>query len=133
MRGANHRFLFPLVTSCAITLLAGCASLGPQLPMPTSEDAESAGAFGVRTLGASGEFELLSSAEVARRLQIEPGERSLHILTLSSGGASGAFGAGALIGSTMSDGRILGKAGMGAPPRVAATPASLVKATHDVA
>jgi predicted acylesterase/phospholipase RssA len=104
MRCTNHRFLFPLVTSCVITLLAGCASLGPQLPMPTSEDAESAGAFGVRTLGASGEFELLSSAEVARRLQIGPGERSLRILALSSGGASGAFGAGALVGSTMSDG-----------------------------
>jgi predicted acylesterase/phospholipase RssA len=54
----------------------------------------------VRALGAGGEFELLSSAEVARRLKSALGERPLSILALSSGGASGAFGAGALAGST---------------------------------
>jgi predicted acylesterase/phospholipase RssA len=58
--------------------------------------------FGVRTLGANGEFELLSSVEVARRLQAALGERPLSVLALSSGGASGAFGAGALAGLTTS-------------------------------
>jgi predicted acylesterase/phospholipase RssA len=86
---------------CAIALLAGCASLGPQLPTSAADEVESESlALGVRTLGANGEFELLSSDEVARRLQAALGERPLSILALSSGGASGAFGAGALAGST---------------------------------
>jgi predicted acylesterase/phospholipase RssA len=55
--------------------------------------------FGVRTLDADGQFELLSSREVARRLQASLGDRPLSILALSSGGASGAFGAGALAGA----------------------------------
>ncbi|HEV8017255.1 MAG TPA: patatin-like phospholipase family protein [Steroidobacteraceae bacterium] len=57
-------------------------------------------AFHVRTLNSNGEFELLSSTEVARRLRAALGERPLSILALSSGGASGAFGAGALAGWT---------------------------------
>ena len=52
--------------------------------------------FGVRTLGADGEFERLSSRDVARRLRSRLGGRPLRILALSSGGANGAFGAGAL-------------------------------------
>jgi predicted acylesterase/phospholipase RssA len=96
----NHRLLSPFATFSAITLLAGCASLGPRLPMSTAEEAASEhAAFGVRTLGATGEFKLLSSAQVARRLEATLGERPLSILALSSGGASGAFGAGALVGS----------------------------------
>jgi hypothetical protein len=84
-----------------MALLAGCASLGPQLPTSTADEVESERlAFGVRTLGANGEFELHSSDEVTRRLQAALGERPLSILALSSGGASGAFGAGALAGST---------------------------------
>src|SRR5271155_2995755 len=86
---------------CAIALLAGCASLGPQLPMSATDESDAEGlAFGVRTLGADGEFELLTSIEVARRLQTALGERPLSVLALSSGGASGAFGAGALAGLT---------------------------------
>ena len=57
-------------------------------------------AFRVRTLGPGGEFELVSSDEIAHRLQNARGERPLSILALSSGGASGAFGAGALVGWT---------------------------------
>jgi len=84
---------------CILTLLVGCASLGPQLPMSITDDTEPDDVtFSVRTLGSDGEFELLSSGEVARRLQIARGERPLSILALSSGGASGAFGAGALVG-----------------------------------
>jgi hypothetical protein len=84
---------------CALELFAGCASLGPQLPM-TDETEPQIPAFGVRTLDGNGEFELVSSSEIVRRLQAGLGERPLSILALSSGGASGAFGAGALVGAT---------------------------------
>jgi predicted acylesterase/phospholipase RssA len=56
--------------------------------------------FSVRTLGSDGEFELVTSGDLARRLRTARGERPLSILALSSGGASGAFGAGALVGWT---------------------------------
>ena len=71
--------------------------------MEAADEVESESlAFGVRTLGANGELELVSSVEVARRLQAARGDRPLSILALSSGGASGAFGAGALAGLTTS-------------------------------
>ena len=71
--------------------------------MEAADEVESESlAFGIRTLSASGEFELVSSVEVARRLQAARGDRPLSILALSSGGASGAFGAGALAGLTTS-------------------------------
>ena len=54
----------------------------------------------IRTLASNGDVEFLSSREVARRLQTTLGERPLTVLAISSGGASGAFGAGALVGST---------------------------------
>lgn len=81
-------------------LLAGCASLGPQLPMSMVDEAafQEEASFGIRTLGADGRFELLSSREVARRLQSQLGGRPVSILALSSGGANGAFGAGAIAG-----------------------------------
>jgi predicted acylesterase/phospholipase RssA len=102
MPGTNHPGS-ALAAWCATALLAGCASLGPQLPMEAADEVESESlAFGVRTLGASGEFELVSSVEVARRLQAARGDRPLSLLALSSGGASGAFGAGALAGLTTS-------------------------------
>ena len=92
---------------CATLLLAGCASLGPELPLRAADDFEPQSfAFGVRTLNSSGEFEILSSTELAQRLQTALGERPLTILALSSGGASGAFGAGALVGSTSRGGRL---------------------------
>lgn len=86
----------------ATLLLAGCASLGPQLPMSAADEAVSQEevSFGIRTLGADGKFEVLSSREVARRLQSWLGDRPLTILALSSGGANGAFGAGAIAGAT---------------------------------
>jgi predicted acylesterase/phospholipase RssA len=67
--------------------------------MATADESEPAEiALSVRTLGPDGEFALRTSAEVARRLQASLGERPLSILALSSGGANGAFGAGALAG-----------------------------------
>jgi predicted acylesterase/phospholipase RssA len=88
-----------LAILCAVALLAGCTSLGPEQPMASPSDGDSEDiALGVRTLGANGEFELLPSAEIARRLRAALGQDRLSILALSSGGASGAFGAGALVG-----------------------------------
>lgn len=86
-------------------LLAGCASLGPQLPMSAADEAVSQEevSLGIRTLGADGKFEVLSSQEVARRLQSRLGDRPLTILALSSGGANGAFGAGAIAGAARGD------------------------------
>jgi hypothetical protein len=87
--------------SAAFLLMAGCASLGPTLPMTAADEAPAEElSVGVRTLGADGEFEFLSSREVARRLKSRMGDRPLSMLALSSGGASGAFGAGALAGAT---------------------------------
>ena len=100
MAATNHAW-YGLALLCATVLLAGCASLGPELPLPAADEFEPQSfTFGVRTLNSNGEFELLSSTELARRLQGALGERPLTILALSSGGASGAFGAGALAGST---------------------------------
>src|SRR4029077_20490228 len=85
----------------AVVHLTACASLGPQLPAPTGDEIESETlAFSVRTLNASGEFDLLSSAEVAQKLRATLAGRPLSVLALSSGGSSGAFGAGAVAGST---------------------------------
>ena len=100
MRGTTYQWTHHALF-CAMLLLAGCASLGPQLPLTASpEDFDPQEiAFGIRTLNASGEFEVISSREVARRLRASLGERPLGILALSSGGASGAFGAGALVGA----------------------------------
>jgi len=103
----SRRLSPPLATLCSITLLASCASRGPTPATAASDETESEPAlFGVRTLSASGEFELLSSADVARRLQSALGEGPLSVLALSSGGAGAAFGAGALVGSA-NDGKRL--------------------------
>ena len=78
----------------AVVQLTACASLGPQIPAPTADEIESENlAFSIRTLGASGEFELLSSGEAAQKLRARLAGRPLSVLALSSGGSSGAFGA----------------------------------------
>jgi len=91
---------------CAVVHLTACASLGPQLPEPAGDQIESDTlALSIRTLSASGEFELVSSGEVAQKLRATLAGRPLSVLALSSGGSSGAFGAGALAGSTRSETR----------------------------
>jgi hypothetical protein len=82
--------------------LAGCASLGPELPTATREEAYREMRPGIRTLDADGRFEVLPSSVVAQRLEARLGNQRLSILALSSGGATGAFGAGALAGLTRS-------------------------------
>ena len=73
--------------------------MGPPLPTATPEEVASQEIrLGVRTLAADGRFEVLASSTIARRLGSQFGDRRLSILALSGGGATGAFGAGALIG-----------------------------------
>jgi hypothetical protein len=102
MLGVNLRWS-RLAMWWAVVHLTACGSLGPRLPALTGDEIESETLpFSVRTLGASGEFDLLSSGEVAQKLRATLAGRPLSVLALSSGGSSGAFGAGALAGSTTS-------------------------------
>jgi predicted acylesterase/phospholipase RssA len=98
MPAARHqraRMLLPW----AFALLAGCASMGPPLSSATPEELASQEVrLGVRTLDPDGRFEVLSSSLVGRRLEARLGDQPLSILALSGGGATGAFGAGALAG-----------------------------------
>lgn len=98
------------VAACVLLLsslatVTGCASMGPPLPTATPEEAYLEVRPGVRTLTPGGRFEVLSASEVAHRLEARLGDRRLTILALSSGGATGAFGAGALAGLTRSAAR----------------------------
>jgi hypothetical protein len=90
---------------CALATLTGCASLGPSLPMDAPEETYLEVTPGIRTLAADGHMEMLPFSVVARRLQTRLGARRLSILALSSGGATGAFGAGALAGLSRSAAR----------------------------
>jgi len=102
MLSVNLRWSRLAVWWAAVQLTA-CASLGPQLPVPMGDEIESETlAFSIRTLSPSGEFDLVSSDELAQKLGATLAGRPLSILALSSGGSSGAFGAGALAGSTTS-------------------------------
>ena len=88
-----------LLLACALATLAGCASMGTPLPTATAEEVASQELrLAVRTLAPDGRFEVLPSRVVARRLEARFGDRRLSILALSGGGATGAFGAGALVG-----------------------------------
>src|SRR5207253_8713860 len=88
-----------LLLGCALATLAGCASMGTPLPTATAEEVASQELrLAVRTLAPDGRFEVLPSSVVARRLEARFGDRRLSILALSGGGATGAFGAGALVG-----------------------------------
>ena len=95
-----------MLLACAFAGLAGCASMGPPLSSATPEELASQEVrLGVRTLDPDGRFEVLSSSLVGRRLEAQLGDRPLSILALSGGGATGAFGAGALAGLARSGAR----------------------------
>ena len=92
----------PLVRTlllCAFAAVVGCASIGTPLAGATPEELASQEVrLGVRTLTADGHFEVLSSGVVGRLLEARLGDQPLSMLALSGGGATGAFGAGALAG-----------------------------------
>src|SRR5882672_7832714 len=88
-----------VLLACALATLVSCASVGPPLPTATPEEEASEGvSLGVRTLAADGRFEVLPSSVVGQRLEARRSNQPLSILALSGGGATGAFGAGALVG-----------------------------------
>ena len=90
----------------AVATLAGCASVGPPLPAATPEELASQEVrLGVRTLEADGRFKVLPSSVVGQRLGAQLGDQPLSVLALSGGGATGAFGAGALAGLARSGAR----------------------------
>ena len=88
---------------CALATLTDCASMGPPLPAATPEEVASQELrLGIRTLAPDGRFEVLPSSAVAGRLEARITSRPVTILALSGGGATGAFGAGALVGMARS-------------------------------
>jgi hypothetical protein len=100
MSGPSRHFVH-LLLLCTFAALPGCASLPSEIPMTTLDVIASREvSFGVRTQAADGQFEVLPSSLIARRLQAQLGDRPLSILALSAGGAGGAFGAGAVVGLT---------------------------------
>jgi hypothetical protein len=97
---AARKLLYPMAL-VALAASAGCASFGSELPGTSGGEIASQGpSLGVRTLAADGQVEVLTSRELARRLQTELRERPLSIIAFSDGGAGGAFGAGVLAGLT---------------------------------
>src|ERR1700739_4176567 len=95
-----------VLLACALVTLVSCASVGPPLPTATPEEVASEGvSLGVRTLAADGRFEVLPSSVVGQRLEARHSDEPLSILALSGGGATGAFGAGALVGLARSGSR----------------------------
>ena len=102
-----HKLLH-LLALIALAASAGCTSFGPELLNSTADEIILRGPSpGVRTLAADGQIEVLSSRELAKRLQVQLAERPLSILAFSDGGAGGAFGAGVLAGLTQNGTRPL--------------------------
>jgi predicted acylesterase/phospholipase RssA len=84
---------------CCVSLLQACADESRRdLPPWVSTRTPAAAPLHIRTLGPDQQFAELAADAVARRLPAGAGP--LRILALSGGGASGAFGAGALVGMT---------------------------------
>jgi hypothetical protein len=102
-----RKLLHPLAL-IALAASAGCTSFGPELPDSTADEISLRGPSpGVRTLAADGQIEVVSSRELAKRLQVQLPERPLSIIAFSDGGAGGAFGAGVLAGLTQNGTRPL--------------------------
>jgi predicted acylesterase/phospholipase RssA len=103
IRYPRNSAALPLVCSLAFMALQGCVSLLPRSPA-TPGDADTAGAMPmtVRTLNSDHRYSELSSGEIAGRVRTMAENGPINILALSGGGAGGAFGAGAMVGLTLS-------------------------------
>jgi len=86
--------------------IQGCAGLaGVDAGSPSDWRSPAALPMTIRTLDSDRQFSQLSSSKVAEQVHaLHPGE-PVSILALSSGGAAGAFGAGAVAGLTRSGSR----------------------------
>jgi hypothetical protein len=58
------------------------------------------GSVVIRSMRSDGEIETLTGADLLTRMSVATRTKPLHLLALSGGGAGGAYGAGALVGST---------------------------------
>src|SRR6202035_1672272 len=92
------RFPNALLLSVGALTLQGCAQTAIREPKSSQGDPPNA----IRMLGPDQRFSTLSSQSVARRLRAQRAGQPVNILALSGGGAGGAFGAGALVGLTLS-------------------------------
>src|SRR5882724_11087214 len=87
MSQAARKVVHPMAL-VALVACVGCVSFGPDLPGSSEDEIALRGASpGVRTLAADGQIEVLTSPELARRLQTELRERPLSIIAFSDGGA----------------------------------------------
>lgn len=101
---AARQYFAYVVLVATLATLAGCASMGPSLPTASPEElASQEMPLGVRTVTSDGHFEVLPSSVVASRLEARLADRSVSILALSGGGATGAFAAGALAGMSRAE------------------------------
>jgi predicted acylesterase/phospholipase RssA len=92
-----------LVFALGFAALQGCVSVSSR-NSASPGDNEAAGGLpmSIRTLGADHRYSQQSSADIAARLQALAKSEPISILALSGGGAGGAFGAGAIVGLTVS-------------------------------
>jgi len=105
-RSAAGFRLADVLLLCALATLVGCASIGGPLPTATPEELLAQEIrLGIRTLASDGQIEVLPSSELAQRLASRFADERLSVLALSGGGATGAFGAGALVGLDRSGNR----------------------------
>jgi Patatin-like phospholipase len=92
--------------SLAVLALQGCVNLSSRNAPPLADSYTAAGPLmSIRTLGADHRYSQQSSGDIASRLQGRNPAEPINILALSGGGAGGAFGAGALVGLTLSGNR----------------------------
>jgi predicted acylesterase/phospholipase RssA len=86
--------------------LQGCVSLNSHSSAPLAYSDPTGGLpMSIRTLGADHRFTQLTSREIASRLEAHAPGGPIDVLALSGGGAGGAFGAGAIVGLTLSGAR----------------------------
>jgi predicted acylesterase/phospholipase RssA len=96
---------FLLACSLGAFALQGCVTLSSSSrnsPLLTDAAATVGSPMSIRTLGADGRYEQLTSGDIAGRLRARASAEPIEILALSGGGAGGAFGAGAIVGMTQS-------------------------------
>src|SRR5260221_7356952 len=93
----------PAILAATLFALSGCISLPRSEEPPQGPQAVAPIGFptSVRQLGADWKSEK-SPSETVRQMRAAATDGSLNILALSSGGSSGAFGAGVLVGLTKS-------------------------------
>jgi predicted acylesterase/phospholipase RssA len=92
------RFIALITCLAGIFALGGCTSVSKRAPLSAHPKVDGELTETIRTLGVDHQFSELPVASVAQRLHALSSGDAFTVLALSGGGASGAFGAGALVG-----------------------------------